>query len=69
MSNQPSPAHSHVTVIRHGTIWTGGEHPRLLHDHDLVIEAGRVASIEPNFGNLSVKSNLSGEFKIGRAHV
>lgn len=36
-----------TTVIRDGTIWTGGEHPRTLESHDLVIENGTVACIEP----------------------
>jgi cytosine/adenosine deaminase-related metal-dependent hydrolase len=38
-----------VTVIRHGTIWTGGAEPRRIDGHDLVIEAGVVAEIAPDW--------------------
>lgn len=38
-----------TTVIRGGTIWTGGDKPRLHHQADLVIEDGLVAAIEPKY--------------------
>jgi cytosine/adenosine deaminase-related metal-dependent hydrolase len=38
-----------VTVMRGGTIWTGGPAPRLLPRTDLVIENGVVATLEPEF--------------------
>jgi len=38
-----------TTVVRDGTIWTGGTNPRVLERQDLVIQNGVVASIEPNF--------------------
>ncbi|MGH9109609.1 MAG: amidohydrolase family protein [Acidimicrobiales bacterium] len=38
-----------MTVIRGGDIWTGGASPRLYHRHDLVIENGIVAAIEPSY--------------------
>lgn len=53
MSTQLDKAHNRVTVIRNGTVWTGGEQPRLLHGHDVVIESGRVASLEPRFSGRS----------------
>ncbi|HEV7265487.1 MAG TPA: hypothetical protein VGN83_11285, partial [Falsiroseomonas sp.] len=40
---------THVTVIRGGTIWTGGAAPRLLPRTDLVIEDGVVAAHEPDY--------------------
>jgi len=38
-----------VSVVRGGTIWTGGPAPKLHHRADLVIEEGRVAAIEPKY--------------------
>lgn len=38
-----------VSVVRNGTIWTGGPTPRIVHGSDLVIENGLVATIEPNY--------------------
>ena len=38
-----------VTVIRGGTVWTGGAHPRLLARHDVVISNAVVAAIEPGY--------------------
>ena len=49
MSIQEAASHNPVTVIRNGTVWTGGAQPRLLHDHDVVIESGRVACLETRF--------------------
>lgn len=46
---QSSPKSSPVTVVRGGTIWTGGATPALHHNADLVIENGRVAAIEPRY--------------------
>ena len=40
---------SRITVLRGGTIWTGGAAPRVLPRTDLVIEDGVVAAHEPNY--------------------
>lgn len=44
MSTQPF-----TTVVRNGTIWTGGAAPATIYDTDLVIEDGVVVTIEPRF--------------------
>lgn len=41
--------HPRTTVVRGGDVWTGGTAPRLLPHHDLVIEDGVVAAIEPSY--------------------
>jgi cytosine/adenosine deaminase-related metal-dependent hydrolase len=41
--------HPFTTVIRDGDIWTGGESPQLFNHHDLIIEDGVVAAIEPKY--------------------
>jgi 5-methylthioadenosine/S-adenosylhomocysteine deaminase len=38
-----------ITVVRGGSVWTGGADPRILSAHDVVIVDGMVAAIEPNF--------------------
>lgn len=38
-----------VTVVRNGTVWTGGPKPRLLAKSDVVIADGKVAAIEPAY--------------------
>jgi 5-methylthioadenosine/S-adenosylhomocysteine deaminase len=38
-----------VTVVRGGSVWTGGANPRTLSSHDLVIEDGVVVAIEPSY--------------------
>jgi 5-methylthioadenosine/S-adenosylhomocysteine deaminase len=38
-----------VTVVRGGSVWTGGANPRTLSNHDLVIEDGVVVAIEPDY--------------------
>ena len=38
-----------TTVVRGGTIWTGGATPEIHYGYDLVIENGEVATIEPNY--------------------
>ncbi|MBM3505651.1 MAG: amidohydrolase family protein [Alphaproteobacteria bacterium] len=40
---------SAVTVVRGGTIWTGGARPNVIRGADLVIEDGRVAAIEAHY--------------------
>ncbi|MSO64228.1 MAG: hypothetical protein EXQ85_00225 [Alphaproteobacteria bacterium] len=40
---------SRVTVLRGRTIWTGGATPQTHYGSDLVIENGRVATIEPGY--------------------
>ena len=40
---------SRITVLRGGTIWTGGTTPRVLPRTDLVIEDGVVAAHEPDY--------------------
>jgi cytosine/adenosine deaminase-related metal-dependent hydrolase len=50
-----------ISVVRGGTIWTGGPTPRLHHGADLVIEDGRVATIEPRYaGRTDVEIDASG---------
>ncbi len=49
MNSSSAPAHHKITVIRNGTVWTGGPAPRLLHAHDVVIEAGKVVALEPRY--------------------
>ena len=50
-----------VTVVRRGTIWTGGPAPRLHHGADLVIEDGRVAAIEPRHaGRADIEIDATG---------
>jgi hypothetical protein len=39
--------HSRVTVVRGGTVWTGGLSARVLLRTDLVIEDGVVVALEP----------------------
>lgn len=41
-------ASNRVTVVRNGTIWTGGPTPRIV-QADLLVENGVVASIEPGY--------------------
>ncbi len=61
MSIQEAASHNPVTVIRNGTVWTGGAQPRLLHDHDVVIESGRVACLERRFaGRCDTEIDASG---------
>ncbi len=38
-----------TTVVRGGTIWTGGAKPEIHYRQDLVIENGEVAAIEPDY--------------------
>jgi len=45
MSGRPA----HVTIVRDGTVWTGGAAPRLLPGHDVVVVDGVVAAIEPGY--------------------
>ena len=49
MNTAAQAGRTQTTVIRGGTIWTGGATPRLHHQADLVIEDGRVAAIEPHY--------------------
>jgi len=53
MSKAVGSVHPSTTVIRGGTIWTGGAAPRLHHGADLVIENGQVAAIEPRYSGRS----------------
>ena len=54
----PHPA---TSVVRGGAVWTGGAAPRLLPEHDLVIEDGRVATIEPGYrGRADVEIDAEG---------
>jgi cytosine/adenosine deaminase-related metal-dependent hydrolase len=41
--------HRQTTVVRGGDVWTGGTAPELFIHHDLVIEDGVVAAIEPSY--------------------
>jgi len=51
---------THISVVRDGTLWTGGPTPRLLHNTDLVIENGRIAAIEPHYaGRADVEIDAS----------
>lgn len=38
-----------TTVVRGGDVWTGGTSPELFIKHDLIIEHGVVAAIEPSY--------------------
>ena len=44
-----STARTDRTVIRAGTVWTGGASPRLLHQTDVLIEGGKVVALEPQY--------------------
>lgn len=53
--------HSQVTVVRGGTVWTGGPHPALRSGVDLVIEDGRIAALEPGYaGRADVEIDATG---------
>mgnify|MGYP000906988954 CR=1 FL=1 len=53
--------HTIITAVRGGTIWTGGPNPQLHHGADLIIEAGRVAAIEPRYvGRADIDVDASG---------
>ena len=61
MTEATRSEHGTTTVVRGGTIWTGGAAPRLLHKADLVIENGRVAAIEPAYaGRADVEVDAAG---------
>src|SRR4029079_14815502 len=50
-----------ISVVRGGTIWTGGPTPKLYHRADLVIEDGRVAIIEPQYkGRADIEIDADG---------
>lgn len=50
-----------VTVVRGGSVWTGGATPRTLSAHDLVIEDGVVVAIEPNYrGRCDIEIDAGG---------
>ncbi len=52
---------SRVTIVRGGTIWTGGADPELIYGHDLIVENGSVAAIEPNYrGRTDVEVEAAG---------
>lgn len=62
-----------TTVIRGGTIWTGGASPRIVHNADLLIENGAVAAIEPRYsGRADIELDATDAFVIPgliNAHV
>lgn len=43
------PEAARITVVREGTIWSGGSAPTVYSSHDLVIEGGVVVAIEENY--------------------
>lgn len=43
------PETAGITVVREGTIWSGGSAPTVYPSHDLVIETGVVVAIEENY--------------------
>ena len=49
MTMEPRSERSRVTVVRGGTVWTGGFSARVLPRTDLVIEDGVVVALEPHY--------------------
>ncbi len=43
------PGAARTTIVREGTIWSGGAAPEVYPQHDLVIEDGNVVAIEANY--------------------
>lgn len=52
---------SKITVVRDGTVWTGGKTPELVYGHDLIAEDGSVVAIEPGYqGRVDVEVDGAG---------